>query len=144
MEGEMRNLKFVILAVAVAAMVAGCCPCRKLKIRQAAKEMVGIEWKMIQYGGKSFENREGYTITFGAENTFTGAGDCNRMKGKYVVNDDGTLKVELPLSTRMMCSDQEMENEFFKMIQAVESWQMDGKLLMLFNHGELVAVFNRQ
>jgi len=139
----MRNLKFAILTVAVAAMVAGCCPCRKLKNRQAAKDMMGIEWKMIQYQGKGFESREGYTITFDTENTFTGAGNCNRMKGKYVVKDDGTLKIDMPpISTRMMCPDQEMENEFFKMIQAVESWQMDGKLLMLFSHGELVAVFN--
>ena len=139
----MKNLKFTILAVAVAAMVAGCCPCRKLKMRQEAKDMVDIEWKMIQYRGKSFTGKEGYTITFGAEKIFTGKGDCNRIKGEYIVNDDGTLKIELPpASTRMMCPDQAMENEFFKMIQSLESWQMDGSLLMLFAHGELVAVFN--
>ena len=141
---RMKNPKFILLAVAVTAIVAGCCPCRKLKIQQEAKDLVGIEWKMIQYRGSSFETREGYTITFDAEKKITGVGDCNRLNGNYVINDDGTLKIDLLVSTRMMCLDQPQEDEFFKALQAVDSWQVDGTLLMLFTQGELISIFNQK
>ena len=136
-------MKYALLAVVAALMVAGCCPCRKLKIRQEAKDLVGIEWKMIQYKGSSFETSKGYTITFNAEKRVTGVGDCNRLNGNYSFHDDGTMKIDLLLSTRMMCLDQPQEDEFFKMLQAANSWQMDGSLLMFFIQGELVAIFSQ-
>ena len=41
----------------------------------------------------------------------------------------------------MMCPEQDQENSFIQMLGSVDSYQMDGPLLILLGNGEMKAVF---
>lgn len=124
-------------------MIAACCPCRQQKARNA-EEIKRIEWRLTQFNGRSFAAENGYTLTFGDEGRISGVGDCNRLVGTYTLDNTGILKINPLASTRMMCPNQLQEDAFMQMLQAVDSWQIDGGLLMFFKQGEMVAAFERK
>lgn len=132
----MKNLKW-IFAVAAAGLVVACCPCRKSK---SAMPLTGTEWKLTQMHGKNIES-DNYRVLFGADGSLSGVGDCNRFTGSYTMNV-GVLKVGDNLaSTRMMCPNQQQENDFLKMLTEADAYYIDGTQLMLLRNGEVIAMF---
>lgn len=129
------------MAVALAAFVAtGCCPCRKYQ-KKYGKPLQETQWKMVQFNGRTFDAKEGYSLVFGKDNRLSGVGDCNRLTGSYTENNDGVMKITQVAATRMMCPNQTQEDAFLKMLSEVDSYQLDGPLLLLFTNGEMKAVF---
>ena len=139
----MKNAKYLILTLLAGALLAGCCPCRKARVRNA-EEIKRAEWQMTQFNGRNFAAGNGYLLTFNEEGRIGGVGDCNRLMGSYTLDNNGAMKIDLLASSRMMCPNQAQEDAFMKTLGQIDSWQMDGKLLMLFAKGELIAVFERK
>jgi heat shock protein HslJ len=134
----MKNLKWIAL-VAVVAIVTGCCNCRTQK--SARIPLAGTEWKLSQLYGVTVES-ENYRVTFAADGTISGVGDCNRFTGSYTL-EDGVLNVADNLvSTRMMCLNQAQEDRFLAMLRAADAYYIDGTRLMLILNGEALAILD--
>ena len=137
----MKTIKTIGLFILATSIVA-CCPCRKQK-SGPAESFTGTNWELIQFEGRSFTPQDNYTITFTEEGKINGTGDCNRLMGDYSSTADGTLHIGMLAATRAMCPDQQMENRFVQTLQEVDSYTIDGKLLLLFNNSELKLVFEK-
>jgi heat shock protein HslJ len=134
----MKNLKWIVI-IAVVAMVTGCCNCRRQK--SARIPFTGTEWKLTQLYGTTI-NSANYRVTFAADGTVAGIGDCNRFAGTYTINV-GALKVADNLvSTRMMCLNQGQEDKFLEMLRTADAYYIDGVRLVLINGGEVIALLD--
>lgn len=127
----------------VAVAVASCCNCRKAA--SARKSLAG-EWQVVQMNGQSFKSDgDSFTLVFGADNTVSGKGDCNRLTGTFTSDSSkGTLTFGPMASTRMMCPNQANENMFLNILSGIDAYSIDGKLLMLFSDGEQKIVMELQ
>lgn len=75
---------------------------------------------------------------------FGGRGDCNSIMGNYTLSDNGKIKIESVASTRAMCANQAQEDKFIKELDRVDSYRIDGDLLMLMHDGEMLMVMQAQ
>jgi heat shock protein HslJ len=48
---------------------------------------------------------EAFTLTFGADSTFSATTDCNRVRGGYTAEGSGLTFAEAMIATRMFCAD---------------------------------------
>ncbi len=131
--------------VAVAALtMAGCCNCGKMLSRTGS--LTGEGWQLVQFEGRAFTAAsDSYTLRFAADNTISGKGDCNRLTGTYTSDrDKSTLSFGPMAGTRMMCPDQAREDAFLKTLGAVDSYRIDGKMLLLFVDGELRMMLEKK
>lgn len=128
-----------MLLVALVAMAASCCNCRTQK--SARLPLVGTEWKLAQIGGQTVSS-ENYRVTFAADGTLSGIGDCNRFSGSYSLADGSLTVGDNLVATRMMCLGQAQEDRFLAMLKSADAYAIDGVRLMLITGGEVVAVFD--
>lgn len=133
-------MKKILLVAVIATLIAGCCPCKKYQ-KKYGRPLKETNWTLIQLEGRPFAAGENYSIMFSKDDRISGVGDCNRLMGGYQENGDGVMEIKQLASTRMMCQNQAGENQFMEMLQSIDSYKLDGKLLMLFKKGEMVAVF---
>lgn len=138
----MKILTKIACIAALAALVAGCCPCRSYQ-KKTRQPLIGTEWQLIQLGGKSIKPEEGrYNLMLLAEgNRATGMGACNRLMGGFKEGEKRALKIGPLASTRMACPGMDMEQEYFSALEATTHYDMDGPTLLLLSDGELKAVF---
>ena len=119
----------LILAIALAVSVTACCSCRKGK--KNAKPLTETTWAMVEWEGQPFKADNNYTLVFSKEKgRFGGRGDCK--------------SIESVASTRAMCANQAQEDKFIKELDRVDSYRIDGDLLMLMHDGEMLMVMQAQ
>ena len=122
----------LILAIALAVSVTACCSCRKGK--KNAKPLTETTWAMVEWEGQPFKADNNYTLVFSKEKgRFGGRGDCNSIMGNYTLSDNGA-----------MCANQAQEDKFIKELDRVDSYRIDGDLLMLMHDGEMLMVMQAQ
>ncbi len=134
----MKTLKW-FAAASLAFAVIACCPCRKNK--SALVPFTGTEWQLAQLYGEIVD-AENYTITFAADGSLSGKGDCNNFAGTFTQNVHQLKVADNLVSTRMMCPDQQREDRFLKMLTQTDAYSIDGMRLMLIRGGEVIAIFN--
>lgn len=132
---KIARLSFVIIA---ALWFASCCACRKGAVK--ALPLQGTQWSLIEWNGRPFVSEGNYCIEFSDEGRFSGRGDCNSIMGDYKVTEDRKLGFGSVASTRMMCPNQEQEGRFVRMLESIDSYDIDGNMLMLFHDGELIGI----
>ncbi|MDD3108739.1 MAG: META domain-containing protein, partial [Alistipes sp.] len=94
-----------------------------------------------------FKADNNYMLVFDdKEQRFGGRGECNSILGKYTLNDaaKGKIKLESIGSTRAMCPNQAQEDQFIRDLDRVDTYRIDGDLLMLLHNGELVMILEAQ
>ena len=127
----MKTTVRLLLIAALAVSVAACCSCRKG--RKNAKPLTGTTWSLVEWQGRPFQAKDNYRLVFGTEEgRFGGRGDCNSIMGNYSVTDKG------------FCPDQAQEDRFIKELDRIDSYRIDGDLLMLMRDGELLMVMQAQ
>ena len=100
---------------------------------------------MVEWEGQPFKADNNYTLVFSKEKgRFGGRGDCNSIMGNYTLSDNGKIKIESVASTRAMCANQAQEDKFIKELDRVDSYRIDGDLLMLMHDGEMLMVMQAQ
>ena len=130
----MKTTVRLLLIAALAVSVAACCSCRKG--RKNAKPLTGTTWSLVEWQGRPFQAKDNYRLVFGT--------DCNSIMGNYSVTDKGGMKIESVASTRAFCPDQAQEDRFIKELDRIDSYRIDGDLLMLMRDGELLMVMQAQ
>ena len=127
------------MSLAVAAMIAGCCACRKGKSNVS---LIGTEWHLVKLMEREVNiSDEQFLFTFSDEGAFTGVGACNRMMGDYSTTEKGAIKFGAVASTRRMCPDAELETRLAQVLERTTHYEIDGDMLLLLSKGELQAVF---
>lgn len=134
----MRFLK-VFTVLFLGAMLASCCACKKYQ-KKYGKPLVGTEWVLSQYEGRTFTSNDNYFFVLDKDGRVSGKGDCNRIMGNYK-DYEGQLAIEIVGSTKAFCQNQQMEDQFIKMLQSIDSYKLDGPNLLLTSNGELKAIF---
>ena len=140
----MKNEKTISATLVILAMVvlSSCCGCKGSKSENPYK-LNTHSWSAIEVDQtKITPEEDAYTITLDAETgKIFGRGDCNRYFGTYTETETRKLEIVNVGSTRMMCPNQTQEDNFFKALDDVDSYTIDGDILMLQNDGEAAIVF---
>ncbi len=135
-------IKTTVIAL-LAGLLTGCCrPCRIYQRSQ--RPLAGTSWQLIQIYGQNFHPREGsFTLRFDeAAGRVSGIAACNRISGDYSTTEKRGLKVERVATTRKMCRfDGDKEALLVKALEKATHYEMDGPMLMILSHGELLALF---
>lgn len=109
------------------------------KYRLNKTEDMGIKekyWKLIELNGKPVTVREGgrepHLIIRQEGGRVTGNGGCNGFNGAYELNE-ATLRIRFSkvAATMMACVGDNVEGEFFKVLNEVDNFTTDGKFLSL-------------
>ena len=146
-------MKRIVLIVAVALFAVGCCDCRKTSPK-AHKPLNATEWTLRQMNGRNVasELTEGKapTLVLSTDGSYGGFGGCNSYGGqakitpselKYQKNTAGKVEFGAMYSTKRFCPDDRFEYAFFKALDGVDSFTIEGDNLYLFTQGELTLVF---
>lgn len=66
----------------------------------------------------------GYTIIFHADGTVSGQADCNTYRGTY--SDENGLSIQITTSTRAVCAEGSLEQEYLDLLNNVVAGGPDG------------------
>lgn len=136
----MKTFAKITMAIAIALLATGCCPCRSYQ-KKTRRPLVGTTWQLVQLGGRSIRPQNGhFTLRLAAADELTGTGACNRLSGKYATDKKRTLEFGPIAATRMTCPDLPQEEAFIRALETTTHYDMDGPMLMLLCDGELRAV----
>ena len=149
----MKRLKIATFALALTALVASCCPCRKAA-NTSHSALLGTEWSLVQMAGRNiteaFGSDECPRLVLSDDGNFGGYGGCNSMGGAYKMtpsespaqkNTAGKITFGNAFSTKRMCPNDRLEMEYLKSLSECDSYAIEGAKLLLFHDGELSLVF---
>jgi heat shock protein HslJ len=113
----------------------------------AAVPLLGTHWRLALIGNEVVDNpageREAHITLQSTDNSVTGNSGCNRMFGRYVLEND-MLKFDGLGGTKMFCEARmELETKFNNALMATMRWKITGRTLELSDEsGKSVATFN--
>lgn len=132
----------ILLVLAVVALAAACNPCRKAQTL-ILPPFAGQMWQLEAINGKAHPYAGGisYTITFGADGRVIGTADCNKFFGTYYyATRNGKIKMGRLGVTRMMCVNQESDNEYLELMQKVVKTKADrDQLTVTLSDGQVLT-----
>ncbi len=78
-------------------------------------------------------NPENYNLLFNEDGTFFAGLDCNRGSGVYATPGDGTLSMELGMTTAAMCAEDSLFDTMGALIANAASYEIveDGEILLI-------------
>lgn len=99
-------------------------------------EILEKYWKLVELNGKpvaadSTSTREVHIIFKEADNRVTGSGGCNRISGSYKVESLNRITISKVISTKMACPRMDLEDEFLKVLNTVDNFNVVGDTLTL-------------
>lgn len=138
----MKKLTFLPLVALLFFVVTSCCGCRGAKSKNPYS-LTSSQWQLVEMQGKKIEAVDNtYTINFDEkENRSYGQGDCNSYFFGYSEESVRKLKFTDGGSTRMFCPNQSQEDKYIQLFQNIDSYTVDGDMLMLQEKGEVVMIF---
>jgi heat shock protein HslJ len=144
-------MKRLLLPCGIAALLtmqAGCSlmtPPPTIKTVTSAT-LLDTHWRLTKLGGQIIDNPVGANavhISLQSQNTnVTGNSGCNRMFGRYALEND-MLKFDGLGGTKMFCEARmELEQKFTNALMSVMRWKIAGTTLELLDErGTAVATF---
>lgn len=133
-------MKSLLLLLCLALFSVGCNSSKKIA------KLDGVKWELKTLNDKEIKltdsNSEIYIQFNEAEKKVNGRGGCNRFFGNYEMDGD-KLKFSPLGATRMACPDLQLETEFFKALETVDTYSIKDGVLSLKSKDKVVAVFNK-
>lgn len=133
-------MKSLLLLLCLALFSVGCNSSKKMA------KLDGVKWELKTLNDKEIKltdsNSEIYIQFNEAEKKVNGRGGCNRFFGNYEMDGD-KLKFSPLGATRMACPDLQLETEFFKALETVDTYSIKDGVLSLKSKDKVVAVFNK-
>lgn len=94
---------------------------------------------------KDFGNELPYIDFIVAKNIFIGFAGCNRINGQMKPKSQNRLQLTNIASTKMMCTEENKEQQFMKVLPDVASYKFAGNTLILMNSSFVpVATFTKK
>ncbi len=138
----MKKAFFIAFMALVGALTISCCSCRR---GGSAIPLNGTTWALTEINGTVIDragNAERFTLTLDNDNRVSGMGDCNRIMGGYTQSATGDLSFNQAASTRMMCANQAMEDQFLSVINNTAKYRIDNRhLILMDSNNNILATF---
>lgn len=113
----------------------------------AASSLLGASWRLVELNGQPALAGVAVTAVFGAQNSLSGSGGCNRYFGTAATNNE-TLTVGALGATRMYCAEPGVaaqEDAYFAALGKTTTYRIVGFELRLNTaQGETTLVFARE
>jgi heat shock protein HslJ len=112
----------------------------------AAVPLLDTRWRLVQLGSEMVDNpageRAAYVVLASANNAVGGNGGCNRIFGRYALEND-MLKFDGLGGTKMFCEARmRLEEAFLNALMSALTWKITGRSLELRDEtGKAVATF---
>jgi heat shock protein HslJ len=112
----------------------------------AAVPLLDTHWRLVRLGAEPVDNpageRDAHIVLTSANNSVTGNLGCNRMFGRYALEND-MLKFDGLGGTKMFCeAKMPLEQSFSNALMATLNWKITGRTLELMDEtGRAVATF---
>ncbi len=136
-----KVIVFSIVALALAAIMAGCCTSCKQKSK-GAKPLACTEWHLVQFEGQEMAYADDmFNMTFGEDGRISGVGGCNRMMSSYTLGEKGTITIQPVATTMAYCPEADFEHTFTRALETVNGYSIEGDVLTLTSNGMAKAVF---
>jgi heat shock protein HslJ len=102
------------------------------------------EWVLVELNGKEVAkntNEDGKTanLNFDTKGQVFGNSSCNNFSGSYVFNSDNILQFGPIASTRMMCRDMKIEDEYLQIFSNKVKYQIDNNILTFRSTNDVVV-----
>ena len=109
--------------------------------KEAWGDIRGVTWQLSDIGENTLNNDIVTTLVFGEENKISGNGGCNNYFGTYDLFTNG-LNISNIGSTRMMCSEEKMEQEltYFNILENAKSIQFVDYKLEIKSNAEIDSI----
>ena len=136
----MKSKFFIVVSFAV-LMFTGCCS----TCQQRAKNQLPLyktEWHLVQAEGKDLDLKEdSFNIIFNEHGYLAGVAACNRLLGRFEIDESKSLRFVNVGSTMMLCPENdELERKFMEILNVVTHYDIDGDVLMLLSDGSIKAL----
>lgn len=106
-------------------------------LAKVTESLSGRTWRLFEVEGKPFEMKESYfrhpsLIFYGDEGRFSGNAGCNNIMGSFELTGTDSLRLSQVGSTLMACPEMELERDFLRKIEAVETYRLGWDTLSLY------------
>ena len=117
-------------AAAVAILLVGCATARPPKpSASAAPALEGVTWELMSFGNHVLKVPQKAWIKLDL-GKYTGFAGCNGLGGSYT-REGESIAFTMDPHTMMACPDMKGETEFRKRLSKVDSYGMNGGMLVL-------------
>lgn len=109
----------------------------EVKTKEVAKaELKNSKWRLVKLNGKTIQKntdtKKEFGINFNPDGRFSAFAGCNNMMGSYKLKEEvSSIEFSKVASTMMACEDMVTEQEFAKVLETVDNYNFDGKMLKL-------------
>jgi heat shock protein HslJ len=136
------------LLAATLTTVAGCSLVRPPPVisQAAAVPLLDTRWRLVRIGDERVDNppgeRDAHLVLSSVDNSVGGNLGCNRMFGRYVLEND-MLKFDGLGGTKMFCEARmQLERSFSNALMSTLRWKITGRSLELMDEtGKAAATF---
>ncbi len=133
----MNTMRRVLFAIAAVAMFVACCGGEK------KLPMENTKWNLTELQGTTnevFDNADTFWFSLDGEGVI-GVGACNRFFGGYRLTPNQGFEVGAMGMTRMACHDMELEDQFVRIFDEADGYEIKGDVLTLKKGAEVLAQF---
>lgn len=93
-------------------------------------------WRLTELNGQPIKtdagnSKEPHIIFKEEEQRVTGSSGCNSFHGSYELKEGDRITLSKMASTRMACPDMEIENQFLKVLETADNYNLSEKTLVL-------------
>lgn len=121
----MKKILFATLFVASLGIVG--CGCAKKATKNNTVNVTELNgaWNVVELNGKNIsvsDNTPYLELNF-SNNRLQGKGSCNRTNGNFELSDSDPSAIRFPavMTTRMACPEMQLEAEYLKALNEVQS-----------------------
>ena len=132
----MKSMKKVLFAVAALFAMAACSGVENLP-------MENTKWNLTELQGatnEAFADADTFWFALDGEGII-GVGACNRFFGGYMLNEEEGFRVGGMGMTRMACPNMDLEDQFVRVFEEMDGYEISGNVLTLKKGEEVVAKF---
>ncbi len=101
----------------------------------AQNELSNTEWELVELMGKPVEQKVPSAkkpgLKFHNDGRVSGFVGCNSVGGIYQVMEGNRIKFSQLISTMMACEDMELENQYKRILETVDNYNLSDSTLVL-------------
>lgn len=131
-----------ILAIFLVTALIGCKTSKQTSVEDSSS--IIKKWELRVLDGEDISTIRPVYLDFSKENTVSGFIGCNRLTGSYLIENKTQIRFLKLATTRMMCSEQEMnlERKVLELLNTTDNFTLDnGKLMLNIGRRAPLATF---
>lgn len=132
-------MKHIFLALFAAVSIASCTSMSSSRVGSSQANISNTKWVLADdvSGKKPTLNIESARVT--------GNGGCNSYFGELALDPTaGNFSAKNVGSTQMACQNMDVESNYFRMLNEVNKYVVNGNVLELYRGNLLLLKFNKQ